>query len=171
MKKVLMIITVAVLSITANAQKASSAPAGGKSKMDHPDKGKHLDPTQRATKLTEFMTRKLLLSEAQKKDVFNINLDKAKRIEALHAENKIDKKDMMAKRKVIEQERDAEFRRVFSTEQYDKWIKLKEKKKKDKKDKKEKHEQNENNKPNKGKDEKDKDDDADGDLIDQMEKE
>jgi periplasmic protein CpxP/Spy len=168
MKKVLMIITAAVLSITANAQNASPAPSGGKSKMDHPDKGKHLDPTQRATKLTEFLTKKLLLSEAQKKDVFNINLDKAKKIEALHAENGIDKKEMRAKRKVIEQERDAEFKRVFSTEQYDKWLKLKEKKKKDKK---EKHEQNGNNKPKKIENENDKDDDNDGDLIDQMEKE
>jgi len=173
MKKTIMILAAAVLAVSVNAQITPSAPTQDKGKTDpgktdhpgnHPGKGH--DATERATRLTEFMTKKLLLTENQKRDVFNINLSKAKKIEALHAQKGKDKKALGAQRKAIEQERDAEFKRVLSVEQYDKWMKLKAEKKKNKKDKHEKGK----DKSGKGKIENDKEDDSDdGDAVDAME--
>lgn len=167
MKKIIMIAITVVFSMTVNAQNSSSGRDGDKSKINHPGKPHQMDATQRATRLTEYMAKKLLLTEAQKKDVFNINLNKAKKIEALHAMKGADKKALGAQRKAIEQERDAELRRVLSVEQYEKWMKLKAGKKKNKKGNHEKG----NNQSGKVKSEKDNDDDSDGDVIDQMERE
>jgi periplasmic protein CpxP/Spy len=171
MKKIKIIMVAVIFSLAASAQNDPTAPAqGGNEKSHIKEKGQNLDAVQRAAKLTERMAQQLQLTESQKKDILSINTDKAKRIDALRAAHGKEKKGLGTERKAIEQERDAEFKRVLSVEQYDKWIKLKAAKKEKKKNKKEKHE-NGNIKPEKknqadsGKED-DNDDSDDSEMID-----
>lgn len=156
MKKLLMISIVVASTMLLQAQTTSSASASEKSKMER--KANRPDANTRATRMTEKMTKQLMLTEEQKPKVFGINLDKAKKIDALHEQVKAggNKKDMAAKRKAIEQERDAELKGVLTPEQYEKWTKWKAEKKEEWKKK--------HKKMNK-----DKDEDGSSEVMDRME--
>ena len=146
MKKFFMVSVIALSALTVNAQ-SDNATAGKQHDKKSVDKGNRPDATTRATKITEHMAKKLILTAEQKPKVFNINLDKAKKIEALHTKSGADKKGLGKERKAIEQERDTELKGVLTLEQYEKWHKWKEEKKeelkKKRKDKKDKGKDNE----------------------------
>ncbi len=54
----------------------------------HKKEFKDMTPEERAQKITDRMTKQLALTEEQQKDVYKINLEHVKKMEALRAERK-----------------------------------------------------------------------------------
>ncbi|MEO6904516.1 MAG: hypothetical protein ABI315_15400 [Bacteroidia bacterium] len=134
MKKKLIVAVMALGALTVSAQTDNAANNSQNNKKSI-DKSQRPDANTRATKMTDQMTKKLLLTEDQKPKVLAINLDKAKKVDALRASTDKNKKELMTNRKAIEQERDTELKNVLTLDQYEKWHKWKDEKKEEMKKK------------------------------------
>lgn len=90
--------------------------------------GERPSPEERATKNTERMAEALTLTEAQKKQILEINLEYAKKNDVVMAERKAEmearKAEMDAKRAELK-EQDAKIQAVLTEEQRAKWIEIK----------------------------------------------
>lgn len=81
------------------------------------ENGEPMTPEQIAEKQTERMTETLSLSKSQKKDVYKLNLERAKAQEAKRAEAE----KMREARKTEMEQFDADMKKVLSDEQYATW--------------------------------------------------
>lgn len=90
--------------------------------------GDRPSPEERALKNTERLAEELSLTDAQKKQILEINLEYAKKNEAEMAERKAEmearKVEMGAKRDELK-EQDAKIQAVLTEEQRVKWIEIK----------------------------------------------
>lgn len=87
--------------------------------------GERPSPEERATRMTERMAESLELSEDQKKQVLEINLENAKRQEAERAEmSEARKKEMEARREEMKKQ-EAKLMEVLTDEQKVKWEEVK----------------------------------------------
>jgi protein CpxP len=90
--------------------------------------GERPSPEERANKNTERMAEALTLTDAQKKQILEINLEYAKKNEAEMAERKAEmeaRKAEMDVKKVELKEQDAKIQAVLTEEQRAKWTEIK----------------------------------------------
>jgi Spy/CpxP family protein refolding chaperone len=128
MKKKLIaaVIVFGALTVSAQTDNATNSNQNNKKSIN---KSQRPDANARATKMTNQMAKKLFLTEDQKPKIQAINLDKAKKIDALRGITDKSKKELMAYRKTIEQERDNDLKNVLTLDQYEKWHQWKDEKK------------------------------------------
>jgi hypothetical protein len=128
MKKKLIAVVIALGTLTASAQIDNTA-NNNQDYRKSIDKSQRSNANVRATKMTEQMTQKLLLTEDQKTKILAINLNKAKKIDGILGIKDKSKQELMSYRKTIEQERENEFKSVLTLDQYEKWHHWKDEKK------------------------------------------
>lgn len=119
MKKYILTLAIASAAIFAQAQN-STQPTSPEAPRQH----KHHDPNERATHLTERMAKELNLTDDQKAKVMTINLEAAKKNEALRSGGKDTTK--RGEHQKIEQERETKLKGVLTSEQFQKFLTKKE---------------------------------------------
>jgi Spy/CpxP family protein refolding chaperone len=90
---------------------------GGEHKENH----EHKTPDERANGLTNRMTEKLGLSEDQKAKIYAINLDMAKKNEAIRQNTALTKEDRRAQIKANYTERRTQYQSILTAEQFAKF--------------------------------------------------
>lgn len=130
MKKKLIAAVIALGALTVSAQ-SDNAPNtnNNNNNRKHIDQSQRPDASTRAAKMTDHMTKRLLLTEDQKTKILAINLNKAKKIDGLFGITDKSKQELMFYRKTIEQERESELKTVLTLDQYEKWHQWKDEKK------------------------------------------
>lgn len=83
---------------------------------------KPVDPKERATKQTEHMSKELGLTDAVKKQVYDVNFDAAKKMSEAKTKYASDKKVMQRERMKVESDVSCKMKTILSAAQYDKWI-------------------------------------------------
>lgn len=81
---------------------------------------------ERAKKITEKMKTEFKLSDEQTRKIAAVNLDKAKKTDALREENKSHREEMKDKLQAIHEEREQEYKKIFTSEQFAAYTKKKE---------------------------------------------
>ena len=117
MKKILLLIAFVATGLFANAQGAMQQQAA-------PAKQTSQDATARATKITDKMTTALTLTADQKPKVMNINLEKAKAMDANEKKNGKDAKAFQAEKEKIHTKWEADLKGVLTAEQMTKFQKM-----------------------------------------------
>lgn len=74
-------------------------------------------PEMRATKMTEALEKKLNLTAAQKERIYDLNLERAKKMEKMHREHAAEKKEMMADRKEMMADDDKKMEKILNADQ------------------------------------------------------
>ncbi len=91
------------------------------------DKMMQMTPEQMAERRTEKLTRELTLTDAQAKQVYQLNLKDAQAAVQHRKEAEARREQMMAKWKTYQAERDAQMKKVLTPEQYAKWSEMQQK--------------------------------------------
>lgn len=84
---------------------------------------------QKAEKFTKWMDKEVQLTPDQRKSVYEVNLDIARKVEELKKNKTGDRKQMKEKREALEQERDARLKPILTQVQWDKYHAAKKEKK------------------------------------------
>ncbi len=108
MKKLLLVLTLFVISVSAIAQKRDQR-----------------TPEQRANFVSERMVKKLGITPEQKTKVHDLVLKKATSVKAITTENQADKAQMQAKLKTVNNEFEAELKTILTPEQLTQWTTMK----------------------------------------------
>ena len=87
----------------------------------------NMTPEQMAEKRTERLSRELTLTDAQAKQVYQLNLKDAQNAVQHRKEAEARREQMAAKWKTYQADRDAQMKRILTTEQYDKWSEMQQK--------------------------------------------
>lgn len=74
-------------------------------------------PEERARRMTEALEKKLNLTADQKSKVYEINLDRAKKMEAMRRENEKKMAEKMEKRRDLTEESDKKLEKVLTADQ------------------------------------------------------
>jgi len=82
-------------------------------------------PEQRAAKMTEKMAGELQLTEDQKKEILNINIEYAMKRDAERQKRMADRNEQMEVRKAELKAQDGEIQEVLTEEQRSKWVEIK----------------------------------------------
>ncbi|KAA9339076.1 hypothetical protein F0P96_00100 [Hymenobacter busanensis] len=129
MKKMLLLLTVATLSLTAAHAQDQNANAmnrrGGHGQMGHMDR----TPEQRADMQTQRLTKQLALSAEQQNQVRTIALAQANEMEAMRGQRPTDdagRQAMGQKMREAQARYDEQLKAVFTAEQYTKYAQLRE---------------------------------------------
>lgn len=88
------------------------------------DKMTQMTPEQMAERRTEKLTRELSLTDAQARQVYQLNLKDAQSAVQHRKEADARREQMMAKWKTYQAERDAQMKKVLTPEQYTKWSEM-----------------------------------------------
>lgn len=124
MKKILA--SIAIVCMTSLLVNAQGKSAKGNSNKQVENKQK-LDPTSRATKITNEMATNLALSEDQKAKVMTINLERAQKNQALMEKKKAVEQEIRDARKKNHQEREEALKAVLTPDQLLKYTQKKKK--------------------------------------------
>ena len=125
MKKLILFSGLLLAGLTMNAQSAT--------KTANPQQTE--DPAVRANKDTERMAQELSLTADQKSKIYNINLEKAKALDAAKQKDGSNQQAFADDRKVIRTEREKEIKAVLTADQATKWEQMKTDKKNARKEK------------------------------------
>lgn len=94
---------------------------GGTAAAQQQGKKEHKTPEQRATGMTEKMTTKLSLDDAQKAKIQEINLGIAQKNDAIRQNTSLTKEQKFAQLKENQDARKAQYKEVLSADQYAKY--------------------------------------------------
>jgi hypothetical protein len=97
------------LVLTAHAQKDSTVERG------------RWTVEGRADKITDKIAHKLALNKDQEKQIFAINLDIVRRMDAVTKNTSLSKKERMTQFKALDSERSQRFKNVLTASQFKKW--------------------------------------------------
>jgi protein CpxP len=117
MKKIIVAVAFVATSLLANAQ-------GGAVKQTAAQQQQMPDASTRANNATERMTKALELTEAQKPKVLNINLEKAKAMDANRQKNSTDAKALETEKQIVITKWETNLKGVLTADQMTKFKKM-----------------------------------------------
>lgn len=99
--------------------------AAGFAQADY-GKREQMSAEERAQKITDKMKTEFKLSDEQTRKIASVNLEKAKEMDVLREENKSHREQMKNKLQTIQEEREQEYKKILSSEQFATYNKKKE---------------------------------------------